>query len=143
MNKVGLFTEERLTLSSYLPLLEADPQCGAISTFSGIIRCDLHLGKQVVALEYEAYKEMAEKVLAQLLDQCCLTFPDLRHLVVVHRVGRVPVGDTAVVVLTAAPHRKEALAATSWLIDQVKVQVPIWKKQILENGETLWLHPHC
>jgi len=105
---------------------------GGVVTFTGLVRRSSG-GRAVERLEYEAYREMAEKVLRALCDEIEQDFSGTK-VAVEHRVGKLVVGDMAVVIAAAAPHRAEAFAACRALIDRLKERVPIWKKEIGPDG---------
>ena len=111
----------------------ADDQAGAIATFQGTVRAQSR-GRDVIALEYEAYAEMAEKVIAEIADEVKARY-DLCAVAVAHRLGRVEIGETSVVIAVSAPHRQDALAACKDVIDALKERVPLWKKELYEGGE--------
>lgn len=120
----------------------AHPACGAIATFTGTARAD-NRGRRVVRLEYEAFADMAEQEMARVFADCRAELglreapgaePELRMLVL-HRTGVVEIGAAAVAIAVASPHRAPAFAACRYLIDELKRRVPIWKKEIYENGE--------
>ncbi len=113
-----------------------DERFGGVVTFEGVVRRHSR-GKHVVLLEYDAYPEMAERQMATILDEAQHHWPDT-EVVAAHRVGRLKVGDIAVVVVAAAPHRAEAFAACRYVIDEIKRRVPIWKKEVADDGET-WI----
>jgi len=106
---------------------------GAIATFVGTTRARSR-GRDVLHLEYEAYEGMAEKVMADLAEELKRRH-DLCEVAIHHRVGRVDIGDTSVVIAVSAPHRTAALAACAEAIDELKVSVPLWKKEFYEGGE--------
>lgn len=106
---------------------------GGIVTFVGQVR-DHNQGHDVVRLEYEAYEDMANKVMAGLCDKIESEIPGTR-LAVEHRIGVLGIGEEAVVIAAAAPHRAEAFEACRALIDQLKEEVPIWKKEVAPDGE--------
>jgi molybdopterin synthase catalytic subunit len=110
------------------------PGAGGIATFTGMVRLMSH-GARIERLEYEAYREMAEKVMSALCDEIEAEIPGAR-LAVEHRVGVLAVGEVAVVIAAAAAHRAEAFTACRAMIDRLKDRVPIWKKEVGENGET-------
>jgi molybdopterin synthase catalytic subunit len=112
----------------------AGPDAGGVALFVGIVR-DTSEGRRVVSLHYEAYAEMAGAVLAAIADEAARRWPGCR-VAVEHRVGTLAVGETAVVVAAAAPHRAEAFAACRFAIDAVKERAPIWKKETGPEGET-------
>jgi molybdopterin synthase catalytic subunit len=111
----------------------AGPDAGAIATFVGTTRARSR-GRTVVHLEYEAYEGMAEKTMAELAEDLKARY-ELLEVAIHHRVGRVGIGDTSVVIAVSAPHRRDALAACAEAIDTLKVTVPLWKKEVYEGGE--------
>jgi molybdopterin synthase catalytic subunit len=111
---------------------------GACVTFEGRVR-DLNEGRRVVALEYEAYRPLAEKEGAKILAEAAAKYPIL-GVVCVHRTGRLGLGDLAVWVAVSAAHRGAAFEACRHVIDQVKERVPIWKKEFYADGATEWIN---
>jgi molybdopterin synthase catalytic subunit/molybdopterin converting factor small subunit len=111
----------------------ADERAGAIATFLGTTRIESR-GRTVVHLEYEAYEGMAEKVMAEIAEALAGRY-DLCKVAITHRVGRVGIGETSVAIAVSAPHREHALAACKEAIDTLKVDVPLWKKEVYEGGE--------
>jgi molybdopterin synthase catalytic subunit len=111
----------------------ATPQHGGIATFTGVVRNHNH-GKSIVRLEYEAYRPMAERKLAEIGARLALEHPGAR-LAIVHRVGKLAVGEAAVVIAASAPHRAAAFEVCRAAIDRLKESVPIWKKEIADDGE--------
>jgi molybdopterin synthase catalytic subunit len=105
---------------------------GALLTFRGDTREDFE-GRKVVRLEYEAYAEMAVPQMQTIGDQVAERWPGAR-VSMVHRLGVVPVGETSVVISVSAPHRDACYAASRFAIDSLKAQVPIFKKEIYEDG---------
>ncbi len=106
---------------------------GAVVTFLGTVR-DHAMGRKVLGLEYEAYKEMAEKKLAEIASEIKKRW-GLESVSIVHRVGPVPIGDISLVVAIGSAHRKEAFAACEYTVDRIKEIVPIWKKETFEDGD--------
>ena len=111
----------------------ADQQAGAVATFLGTTRARSR-GRTVLHLEYEAYEGMAEKVMEEIADTLRERY-ELCRIAITHRVGRVGIGETSVAIAVSAPHREHALAACKEAIDTLKVDVPLWKKEIYEGGE--------
>lgn len=109
------------------------PQHGAVVTFVGIVR-DHSQGRAVSYLEYEVYPDMALAKLSSILGEADERWPDVRSAVS-HRYGRLDIGDAAVVVVAASPHRKDAFAACAYIIDRIKEVVPIWKREVGPDGE--------
>lgn len=110
----------------------AGPGMGGIVTFTGMVRRDSR-GRTIAHLDYEAYAPMAIKVMTALCDELEREIAGAR-VAVEHRVGRLEVGDVAVVIAAAAPHRAEAFAACRALIDRLKDRVPIWKREVATDG---------
>ncbi|HMI98644.1 MAG TPA: molybdenum cofactor biosynthesis protein MoaE [Gaiellaceae bacterium] len=110
-----------------------EEQAGAIATFLGTVRAQSR-GREVIALEYEAYEDMAEQVMAEIADEVQERY-DLCKVAISHRTGRVEVGGTSVAIAVSAPHRQDALAACADLIEALKSRVPLWKKELYEGGE--------
>ena len=108
-------------------------EAGAIATFTGTTRVHSR-GRTVTHLEYEAFQGMAENVMAQIADKLKRRY-ELCAVAIHHRVGRVGIGETSVVVAVSAPHRQDALAACKDAIDSLKQTVPLWKKEVYEGGE--------
>ena len=111
----------------------ADQQAGAVATFLGTTRARSR-GRTVLHLEYEAYEGMAEKVMEEIADTLRERY-ELCRIAITHRIGRVGIGETSVAIAVSAPHREHALAACKEAIDTLKVDVPLWKKEIYEGGE--------
>ena len=128
-------TEEPLSLDAAVAEV-ADERAGGIATFTGTVRRQSR-GREVLYLEYEAYAEMAEDVIAQLAAELGETH-GLCGIAIHHRVGRVEIGEPSVVIAVSAPHRQDALAACREAIDRLKDTVPVWKKEVYEGGEE-WL----
>jgi molybdopterin synthase catalytic subunit len=111
-----------------------DARLGGVVTFTGIVRARSQ-GRDVERLEYEAYAGMAEKVFAEIADEIERFFAGTR-VAIEHRVGKLVVGDVAVVIAVAAPHRQEAFRACHEVIDRLKARAPIWKKEIGPDGSS-------
>ena len=115
------------------------PHAGAVVLFLGTAR-ELTAGRQTVALDYEAYREMAASKLAELEAEARRRWP-LVECIMVHRLGRVPPAEASVAIAVSTPHRRDAFAAGEWLIDTLKHDVPIWKREQWADGTTEWVHP--
>lgn len=111
------------------------PDCGAIVLFSGTVRDHAEGRTGVVALEYEAYEEEVVGRLAAIVAEARARWPALRRLALLHRVGRLPVGESSVVVVASAPHRPDAFAGARFCIDALKASAPIWKRETWADGE--------
>jgi molybdopterin synthase catalytic subunit len=110
-----------------------DDRAGAIATFLGTVRSRSR-GRDVIALEYEAYEEMAEEVMAGIAEEIQGRY-DLCKVAIAHRLGRVEVGETSVAIGVSAPHRQDALTACADAIEALKSRVPLWKKELYVGGE--------
>ena len=111
----------------------ADTRAGAIATFQGTVRLQSR-GRDVIALKYEAYSEMAEKVMAEIAAEVKARY-ELCEVAITHRLGRLEIGEVSVAIAVSAPHRQDALAACKDMIDALKERVPLWKKELYEGGE--------
>jgi MoaE-MoaD fusion protein len=105
---------------------------GAVLVFDGIVRNNSR-GRQTLYLDYEAYEEMATKQMNELAREAGTRF-GIRHVTIVHRLGRLHVGETSVLIIVASAHRAQAYEASRWLIDTLKKTVPIWKKETFVDG---------
>ena len=112
------------------------PSDGAVVTFAGIAR-DNFGGRPTAFLSYEAYAEMAIRILEQLADEARARWP-IGRVAVHHRVGRLEIGETAVLVVVAAPHRQAAFAAAEYIMDRIKEVAPIWKQEHWADGAVEW-----
>ena len=108
-------------------------QAGAIATFIGTTRAQSR-GRTVLHLDYEAYEEMAEQVMAGIAAELTSRY-EIDAIAIHHRTGRVEIGEASVVIAVSAPHRQDALAACKDAIDTLKERVPLWKKEFYEGGE--------
>ncbi len=117
----------------------ASPAAGAVVLFLGTVR-EQSGGRAAVALEYEAYPDMARRELEQLAAEARQRW-DLCGCAIVHRLGRLEVGQVSVAVAASAPHRRAAFEAGQWLIDRIKEVVPIWKNEQFADGTSEWVHP--
>ena len=108
-------------------------EAGAVVLFYGVVR-DENLGRRVLYLEYDAYPEMAEKVMRDLSSEIKDRWP-IREVAAQHRTGRLEIGETSLLVAVSSPHRREAFEACHAYVDRLKEAVPIWKKEVFEGGE--------
>lgn len=108
------------------------PEDGAAIAFEGVVRNNTR-GRQTLYLDYEAYEEMALKQLEELATEALSQFK-VREVAIVHRLGRMEIGETSVLIVVASAHRGAAYEASRWLIDTLKRKVPIWKKEYFVDG---------
>ncbi|CAN5193544.1 molybdenum cofactor biosynthesis protein MoaE [soil metagenome] len=125
-------SETPLSIEDAVAEVRSD-EAGAIATFVGATRARSR-EREVLHLEYEAYEGMAEQVMARLA-RSLKERHDLCEVAIHHRIGRVDIGETSVVIAVSAPHRAAALTACHEAIDELKVTVPLWKKELYEGGE--------
>ena len=114
-----------------------EPKAGGIVVFHGVVRNHANSGRAVQYLEYEAYDEMAVEQMRHLAEEARSRWP-VTGIAMTHRTGRLSVGETAVVIAVAAPHRAEAFAACQFCIDRLKEIVPIWKRETGPDG-SVWV----
>ena len=111
-------------------------ECGATVTLDGYVR-QFTSGRETEHLVYEAYEPMALKEMEKLIQATHEQF-EVSNVGIVHRLGKLEIGETSIVISVAAPHRKAAFAACEWLIRELKRTVPIWKKEVYADGE-VWV----
>jgi molybdopterin synthase catalytic subunit len=128
-------TQDPLDDAARQSLIEAvcRPSDGGIVVFLGVVRDSSH-GKQIRYLEYDAYVEMAEQEMSAIAAEVTRRWAT-DHVAMVHRIGRLEIGECSVMIVVACPHRAEAFAACQYAIDTLKSTVPIWKKEIGLDGE--------
>ncbi|XP_054431308.1 molybdopterin synthase catalytic subunit isoform X2 [Pteronotus mesoamericanus] len=129
------FTTEKLSIEEASRAVTS-PRCGAISLFVGTTRNNFE-GKKVISLEYEAYIPMAENEVRRICRDIRQQWP-VRHIVVFHRLGLVPVSEASVVIAVSSARRAASLEAVSYAIDTLKAKVPIWKKEMYEESSSSW-----
>ena len=133
-------------LQSPLSVAEAvafviSPKAGGIDLFLGTTREERAAdGRELIALDYQAYETMARRQLVDLADGARKQWPTTR-LAILHRIGRVPLGEASVLIAVSTPHRAAAFEACRWVIDELKKVVTIWKQEIWTDGSASWVHP--
>ena len=133
--QIGVQTEP-LDVGAVFAALQT-PRAGGVAIFVGTTR-QWTAGEETVRLEYEGYEAMALKEMHRLADEAAARWP-IERLCIVHRLGVVPPAEASVVVGVATPHRAEAFEACRYLIDTLKQQVPIWKREVYADGTTEWV----
>ena len=123
---------EPIVLDELIAAVRGDGD-GAVATFLGTVR-DQNQGRRVLFLEYEAYGGMAEREMERIADEARGRY-EVSRIAIVHRTGRLEIGEASVAIAVAAPHRAAALEATRFVIDTLKRTVPIWKKEFAADGE--------
>ncbi len=112
---------------------------GAVVVFLGTVR-EMTAGRQTIALDYDAFPEMATAKLEELEAEVRSKWP-VTDVAIIHRLGRLELGEISVATAISSPHRADAFEAGKYLIDQLKVVVPIWKQENWADGSTEWVHP--
>jgi molybdopterin synthase catalytic subunit len=118
-------------------LMKADPASGALSTFFGIVR-NHHQGRAVKSLYYECYVSMANRSILRIRTDLMARY-GLANLYVLHRIGHLEVGETALAVAALSAHRAEAFAACEETVERIKRETPIWKKEFFSDGSEEWV----
>ena len=131
-------TDTVITAEDVIQAVEAD-DAGAIVPFLGTVRNNTD-GHKVSYLEYEAYAPMAEKKMAEIAQEIREKW-GLDRVAMIHRVGRLEIGEVSVAIAVASTHRKEAFEACKYAMDRLKQIVPIWKREVWEDGEQEWVKP--
>src|SRR3990170_4398065 len=133
----GLFevTAEPLDPQRLVDAVRKD-ESGAVAVFLGVVR-DNSMGRRVLYLEYDAFPELATRVMRQIAEEATARWP-LTGVAMQHRTGRLEIGETSLVIAVSSPHRKEAFEACHHLVDRFKEVVPVWKKEVWEGGE-VWI----
>ena len=123
------------------PLVDAvrRDESGAVVLFYGVARNE-NLGRKVLWLEYDAYAEMATKKMREVAEEVRARFP-VTGVGILHRTGRLEIGEASLLVAVSSGHRKEALEACHFAVDRIKQIVPVWKKEVFEGGEE-WIEGH-
>lgn len=130
-------TKEPLNVQEVNTLVKRSTD-GAVVTFDGIVR-DNFDGRAVRYLEYEAYAEMAEKKMVEIATEVRQKFA-VGKIAMAHRIGRLEIGESSIVIAVAAPHRHAAFEACAYAMDRVKEEVPVWKKECFVDGEAHWVN---
>ena len=116
---------------------ESPPSCGAVAYFTGIVR-NHDQGRAVKSLYYDCYRSMAEKMIKALIEEAEVRW-DVEKVRVSHRIGRLEIGEVAVAIAVSSAHRAEAFETCRFMIEGIKEKVPIWKKEIFEDGMSEWV----
>lgn len=138
MDKV-ILTRQTLNPDRLATGLQRD-DAGAVVNFSGTVRADSQGDRRLIALEYEAYEEMAMEQM-KLIRQRAIENLKALDVVIAHRLGRLTLGEVSIFVAVFAAHRAEGFEACRWIVDQIKTDAPIWKKDVWSDGTTAWVDP--
>jgi molybdopterin synthase catalytic subunit len=132
------FTREKICNENAVQFV-SDPRCGAVATFLGVTRSDIVNGNLVGELDFESHEPLALAVLDTIVRDYRTEDPELQHVYIEHRLGRVCVGETNIILAVSAKHRKCAFRAVETLMDRIKAQVPVWKKEIYTDLTYRWI----
>jgi molybdopterin synthase catalytic subunit len=132
--------DQPIDLAQVLSHLE-DPRHGAQNIFVGNVR-NHNMGKQVVSVSYDAFTELAENILSEICSEASKKWGEALKFVVFHRTGSLKIGESSIVIAVGSPHRDESYQASRYVIEQIKVRAPIWKKEFYTDGETEWVKGH-
>jgi len=130
-------TSSPIDVSEILDNINDDDSIGATAIFLGSVRGQTEKKSSVQAIYYEAYKEMAEKILFEIEEEAFRLWK-IRKFAAIHRIGYLNVKEVSVVVAVSSPHRKESIEACKYGIENIKLRVPIWKKEISQSGSS-WI----
>lgn len=117
------------------------PHCGASNVFTGVVR-NLNHGRSVTAVSYDAHVMLAKKVLKEIATEAQKKWTANSSIFIQHRTGKLLVGEASVLIVVHTPHRDESFQICRYVIEQLKVRAPIWKKEYYTDGETEWLKGH-
>lgn len=125
--------------SDQLTKFVTTPRSGAVILFLGTVR-ELTQGKKTIALDYDAYPQMAVSKMNELIDEAAENWP-IQKVAIIHRTGHLDLAEASVAIAVSCPHRGETFEAGRFLIDELKIRVPVWKKENWDDGSTEWVHP--
>lgn len=132
--------DEPLSTAAAIEFVTSE-EAGGIGVFLGTTRAETNAdGRELIALDYEAYREMALKQMHDLARRARERWPIIK-LALLHRIGRVGLGEPSVIIAVSCPHRGESFDACRFLIDTLKAEVAIWKKEVWADGSTSWVDP--
>jgi molybdopterin synthase catalytic subunit len=132
----AVVTEDPLDVGDYEALVRS-PEAGAVVSFAGVVRNHDH-GREVTSLEYVGHPSAQDIVVR--VAKTAAERDGVTAVAVAHRLGVLQIGEAALVCTVAAPHRAEAFAACSWLVDEVKRLLPVWKRQVFSDGTDAWVN---
>src|SRR6266700_3620632 len=138
LNEMSYLTRSPISVDALLAEVSS-AACGGTCVFLGTVRNGPE-EKGVTAIEYSAYEEMVEAEFGRLLADADARWPEAR-IAVRHRLGVIPSGEASIAIAAAAPHRAEAFAACRFVIEEVKRRIPVWKKELHEDGTEVWVDP--
>lgn len=130
------------SLRSALHTLSQAKSHGAEVLFLGVVR-EMNLGRRVEAVAYDAFQPLAEKTLAEITEEAKLKFNQDLRSVIFHRTGKLRVGEVSIGIAVSSCHRDEAYEASRFIIEEIKIRAPIWKKEYYVDGESEWLKGHA
>jgi len=140
----NIFIEVNTTVINTQDLFKfiADPAHGAISTFVGMVR-NKNLGRNVVSVNYDVHDAMAKKVLLDIANKAISKHEQAMKIYISHFKGKLEIGGISIAIGVSSPHRKESIDVCNHLIEVIKHEAPIWKKEYYEDGESDWVKGHA
>lgn len=136
---VGI-TEEPISVDGVRGMIGCG-SCGAEVLFFGVVR-NSNDGRSVTAVSYDAFKPLAESVFSEICAEVLVKWGQSLRVALFHRIGRLVVGEISVAIAVGSPHRAEAYDASRYVIEQIKIRAPIWKKEHYADGDSEWLKGH-
>jgi len=127
-------------IAGYIERLQSMSDSGGHSIFLGQVRADSHEGRSVFAIEYSAYDDMVEKEGLRIIETTKGAFPDIRSIEILHSTGTVKAGEISLFVLVTAGHRDQAIRGCRHVVEMIKDNYPVWKKEIFEDRSHRWQH---
>ena len=135
--KIQRITTDKIELENVLKSFDIDEESGAIVSFSGSVR-NFSANGSVKGIYYEAYLGMAEEKIKDI-ENTVKNKWKIRKLKIIHRIGELSIGDKSIVIVVSSSHSKDAFEACKFILNRIKHEVPIWKREILSDGKTKWL----
>lgn len=134
-------TRDPIALESIYKI-EFHPGHGAVNAFVGVVR-NQNQGKNVIKMEYDCFIPLCEKIFFEIATEAQKKWDKDAHILVSHRHGMLNVGEPSVVIVASSKHRNESYLITRYVIEEIKVRAPIWKKEYYQDGETDWVRGHA
>lgn len=142
MGKIQVKVTQDPIVLTELASWEADSIHGAMNSFVGIVRSS-NLGRSVVAMEYDCFIPLCEKTFSDIATEAQKKWSMNANILVIHRHGKLEVGDVSVAIVATTGHRDESYRITRYVIEEIKTRAPIWKKEYYQDGETDWVRGHA
>lgn len=142
LNNINTFVTDQIIDLNQISKFVPESAHGAGNTFVGFVR-NLNLGKPVVAVEYDCYQILCEKVFIEISREAQKKWSEDANILVIHRHGKLNVGEASVLISVTTKHRDESYRISRYIIEEIKVRAPIWKKEYYQDGQTDWVRGHA